>query len=402
MITQKENNNRRDFLKKIGLTTVPFLLPATGISAMPFLEVENEKPGKDTTPVNFIYDGLFFSPREYLEKLNEIHRNTPIEPDFYGNGGATKSLEDNFAQLTGKEKAIYLPTGTMANQLAIKLLNGNNTKVMVPENSHVFRDEADAAQRVHNMRLIPVGKGKPYFKLGDLEDSIHYLHKGEVFKSGLGTVVIENPVRRADGAAVPVETIKKISDYCKKHGYKLHLDGARIHIAAAYTHVSLAEYASYFDTVYISLYKYLNAAGGAVLCGEAKIIDRISHQIKIHGGTVFQNWAYTSVALHYLDGIEERWKNVVSNAGKLISELNKIKGVHINNLKNGTNMYHLKLAQDINLKALATYLYKTHNIILGRAGNNIVKLTVNESLLTRDIQSIIKAWKTGIKKARRS
>ncbi|MGH1336580.1 MAG: threonine aldolase family protein, partial [Aureispira sp.] len=276
------NNNRRAFLKKCSLSTASVLLPTVGLKATLPAVLQQEAPNSSLAPVNFIYDGLSFTPQEYLEKLNEINGAKSIEPDFYGNGGVTTALEKEFAKITGKEKAIYLPTGTMANQLAIKLLNGNNTKVIVPENSHVYRDEADAAQSVHGKRLIPVGKGKPYFDAVDLKNTIEETNNNEVFRSGLGTVVIENPIRRADGTSIPLDKIKKLANYCQEHNYNMHLDGARIHLAAAFNKVSIAEYASYFDTVYISLYKYLNAAGGAILCGEAAIIDQVAHQIKIH------------------------------------------------------------------------------------------------------------------------
>jgi threonine aldolase len=402
MNNRKTENNRRSFLKKCGLTTIPFLLPAVSSSAMPLTETNDKIPDKTKASVNFIYDDLALSPKEYLEKLQEIYKTNPIEPDFYAQGGTTKLLEDEFAKLTGKEKAIYLPTGTMANQLAIKLLNENNTKVIVPENSHVFRDEADAAQSVHNKRLIPVGKDKAYFELNDLKTAIDYIDESEVFKSGLGTIVIENPIRRADGTFVPIETIKEVSTYCKKKGYKMHLDGARIHLAAAYTNIEVSEYASYFDTVYISLYKYLNTTGGAILCGDAKLIDQISNQIKILGGTIYQNWNNTAVALHYLSGIKERWKDVTLSASKLIAQLNEIDGINIVNLKNGTNIYDLKLSAEISLKECAIYLNKEYNIWIGRANEKgIVKFTVNESLLRRDIEEIVAAFKIGIKQARK-
>lgn len=397
----KEENNRRDFLKKFGLSTASLLLPVAGVSATPLFDFQNKIPKNSKIPVNFIYDGLAFSPQEYLEKLNEINKRKPIEPDFYGDGGATKLIEEEFAKITGKEKAIYLPTGTMANQLAIKLLNESNTKVIVPENSHIYRDEADAAQSVHNKRLIPVGKGKSYFDITDLKSTIDYTNKNEVFKSGLGTVVIENPVRRADGTFVPIGVIKDISKYCKENNYKMHLDGARIHIASAFNNISLSEYASYFDTVYISLYKYLNASGGAILCGDAKIIEQISHQIKILGGTVFQSWNNTSMALHYLEGINQRWNEVVMKSEKLITALNKLNGMSITSFKNGTNIYDLILSNEISLKKLAIFLYNEHNIWLGRANDKgIVKFTVNESLLTRDYTDILDAWKKGIEQAR--
>jgi threonine aldolase len=369
-----EENNRRDFLKKCGLSTASLLLPVTGLNATPLLDFKNKKSTNSKTAVNFIYDGLAFSPQEYLEKLNEINKKKSIEPDFYGNGGATQLIEEKFAKITGKEKAIFLPTGTMANQLAIKLLNENNTKVIVPENSHIFRDEADAAQSVHHKRLIPVGKGKSYFDLNDLKNEIDYTNNNEVFKSGLGTIVIENPVRRADGTFVPLDVIKDISKYCKENNYKLHLDGARIHIACAFNKIPLLEYASYFDTVYISLYKYLNAAGGAMLCGDTKIIDQIAHHIKILGGTVFQSWHTTAMALHYLEGINERWNEVVNKSEKLIKALNQLKGIHITAINNGTNIYDLTLSNDISLKKLAVFLYNEHNIWLGRANDKgIVK-----------------------------
>ena len=397
----KEENNRRDFLKKFGLSTASLLLPVAGVSATPLFDFQNKMPKNSKIPVNFIDDGLAFSPQEYLEKLNEINKRKPIEPDFYGDGGATKLIEEEFAKITGKEKAIYLPTGTMANQLAIKLLNESNTKVIVPENSHIYRDEADAAQSVHNKRLIPVGKGKSYFDITDLKSTIDYTNKNEVFKSGLGTVVIENPVRRADGTFVPIGVIKDISKYCKENNYKMHLDGARIHIASAFNNISLSEYASYFDTVYISLYKYLNASGGAILCGDAKIIEQMSHQIKILGGTVFQSWNNTSMALHYLEGINQRWNEVVMKSEKLITALNKLNGMSITSFKNGTNIYDLILSNEISLKKLAIFLYNEHNIWLGRANDKgIVKFTVNESLLTRDYTDILDAWKKGIEQAR--
>ena len=393
---KKTPNNRRNFLKACGLSTASVLLPSSGLGMPSWTTLQKFK-----TPVNFIYDGLMLSPEAYLEKLNEIQTETPIEPDYYGIGGTTKALETEFTKITGKEKAIYLPTGTMANQLAIKLLNGNNTKVMVPENSHVFRDEADAAQSVHNKRLVPVGLGKSYFDLEDLQQTISYTQENEVFQSGLGTVVIENPVRRASGRAVPLEPIKELSSYCKANGYKMHLDGARIHLAAAHHGVSVAEYASHFDTVYISLYKYLNAAGGAMLCGDASIIDQVGHQIKILGGTVFQSWGNTAMASHYLKGIEARWTEVVQRSKTLISKLNAINGLTISSLENGTNIHELRLDRSIDLKKLAGYLYEQHNIWVGRADEEgVVKFTVNESLLTRDTELIVSAWGKAVEQAR--
>lgn len=385
-------SSRRSFLKATSLSTLAIPALTLGHKSLAVKEDSDS-----STQLNFISDGLFFSPERYITKLQEIHESQSINQDFYHNGGATKALEQKFVEITGKEKAIFLPTGTMANQLAIKLLNGENTKAIVPENSHIFRDEADAAQAVHGKRLIPVGKGKAYFTEADLRETIAYYNNGEVFKSGLGTISVEHPIRRADGVAIPMEELEAISDFCKKQGYRSHLDGARIHIASAYTGIPISDYAALFDTVYISLYKYLNGAFGAILCGDAELIEKVSHQIKIYGGTTFQTWTSTAMALHYLEGIEERWRKVVSKASQLVKALNDIPGLAIEPIKQGTNIYTYRLDNTINPQKLGRTLYNDHQILtrsVNKDGQG--KLLVNESLLGWEIEEIMSAWKSAV------
>ncbi|MFA0960606.1 low specificity L-threonine aldolase [Roseivirga sp. BDSF3-8] len=396
-------NNRRDFLKTCSLSAFPLLMPVSGLAATLGSELATPEEDAGQSRINFIYDdiSLSFSPADYIKKLEAINKENSIQPDIYGNGGVTQRLEEEFAAITGKEKAIYLPTGTMANQVALKLLSGDHTKVFVPENSHTYRDEADAAQTVHSKRLIPVGKGKPYFTAEDLQKEITYLQEGEVFRSGMGAVAIENPVRRENNTFVPLEVIKEVAAYCQSNGLKLHLDGARLHIASAYAKVPVAEYCSYFDTVYISLYKYLNATGGAILCGEAELIDQVAHQIKIFGGTAFHSWPHTAMALHYLKGIDERWQKVVESGEELIRALNGIEGVTISRIPNGTNAHRMALDDSIDLKKMATYLDTAHQINIGKADSEgIVGFTINESIHFRSMGELVRAFKDGVRAAR--
>jgi threonine aldolase len=280
--------HRRHFLKASGASLLPVLIPLGSVAAATAARKETTAP-PDSPMVNFWADGLMFNPAAYLTELQKANTLSPIKGDSYGRGGVVAELEKKFAAITGKEKAVYLPSGTMANQLAIALLSGDNTKIFVQDSSHVYRDEADAAQSVFQKRLMPLAKDQAFFTAQQLQTAIEGLKEEEVFTSGVGAVSIENPVRRKDGAVVPIEEIKKISAYCRANNIKMHLDGARIYIAAAWTNTPLKDYADHFDTVYISLYKYLGAAGGAVLCGPAAVIDKIPHLIKIHGGNMYQN-----------------------------------------------------------------------------------------------------------------
>ena len=169
------------------------------------------------------------------------------------------------------------------------------------QQARLDQGKADAAQSIFNKRLMPLAKNQTFFTADELKKAIENLDNEEVFKSGLGCVSIENPVRRTDGRMIPIDEIKKISEYCRSKNIKLHLDGARIYMASAWSGISIKEYASYFDTIYISLYKYLGASGGAILCGDKTLIEKMPHMIKIHGGNMFGNWL--NAAMIILKGV---------------------------------------------------------------------------------------------------
>jgi len=384
--------NRRNFLRTSGISILPALIPFTPVLAN---GIQKNKWSPPTSPIiKFFGDGEMFEPEDYLIELQKAHAATAIIRDRYGSGGVVEALEKKFAALTGKEKSIYMPTGTMANQLAIAVLSGENTKVFVQDTSHVYRDEADAAQSVFNKRLMPLAKNETYFTAQQLQNAIENLNNEEVFRSGVGAVSIESPVRRTDGRAVPLDEIIKISVYCRNNKIGLHLDGARIFMASAWTGTPVKEYASYFDTVYISLYKYFGAGGGAVLSGPAAIIDKMVHLIKIHGGTMYSNWTNAAMALYRMDGFETRMQNAVKASNEIFSALNKLPGIQIKALDGGTNIYNVELAKEIDGKKMQATLNKEFNIRMPRPNDkNQTQLTVNETLLYQPADYIINAFK---------
>jgi threonine aldolase len=392
--TNLDGMNRRHFLRAGSLTALPVLAPAIPVLA----GAKAPQPVADKT-INFLQDGIFLSPEEYVSKLSEIIAAKKISRDFYGEGGVVEELEKKFVDITGKEKAIYMPSGTMANELALHVLSGDNTKVFVQELSHIYRDEADAAQSVFNKRLIPLAKGEYSFTLEELKSVIDYHNTGEVFKSGIGAISIEVPVRRADNRTISIEEIRRISRFCKENNYKLHLDGARIYMAAAFTGVSVKEYSSYFDTVYISLYKYLGAAGGAILCGNAAIIDKMRHLVKVHGGAVFGNWPNAAMANHFLDGFDKRLRDAAAQAGELFTLLNQV-GIKVTPYAGGTNVFTIQLPAGVSDTKLQAALSKEHAIAIGRkSADGIMRIKINETLLYRDNNKILQSFKDAMKTA---
>lgn len=390
-------HNRRTFLKASGLTAIPALLPAGKLLA----NDRQVNTGVATPPMLQLYgDGRMLTESEYIDALLKLNTEQGIKRDIYGRGGVVAALEKKFEEITGKEKAMYMPTGTMANQLAIAVLSGKNTKVFVQDTSHVYRDEADAAQSVFGKRLMPLAKEETYFTAEQLKAAIDGLRDTEVFASGIGAVSIENPVRRRQERHVPMAEIKKISEYCRSQHIPLHLDGARIHMAAAWSGNSVKEYASYFDTVYISLYKYLGAHAGAILCGDKKVMEQMEHLVKIHGGTQFGNWPNAALALQKLESIDQILKKAIAYWNELMPMLNKIGGFEISALEGGTNTYQIQLADEKDGGKFQDTLLKEYRIQMPRpspAGKSYI--TVNETLLARDKQEIVDGFAGAIGRA---
>ncbi len=389
--------NRRNFLKASGLTVLPVALPSVSIFA--------NNSDKSAAPANepivkFFGDGEFYDGLPYLEQLQAANNKQQLKVDRYGSGGAVEELEKKFQAITGKEKAIYMPSGTMANQFAIAMLSGENTKVFVQDTSHVYRDEADAAQSIFNKRLMPLAKNQTFFTVEELKKAIENLDSEEVFKSGLGCVSIENPVRRTDGKMVPIEEIKKISEYCRSKNIKLHLDGARIYMASAWSGISIKEYSNYFDTVYISLYKYLGASGGAILCGDKSLIEKMPHMIKIHGGNMFGNWLNAAMASYKLDTIEEKLQESIKRSKEIFAALNQVPGIKISPLEDGTNIYSMKFPSGLNVQKLGES-FNNYFIRIPRPNENgETKISVNETLLYREPKYIIDAIKDSLSKSK--
>jgi threonine aldolase len=377
--------DRRSFLQLGGAAAVAPFAPGT---SAPRAARRPEDP-----EVSFAGDGIPQSPQDYAQLLARLAAADPQIEDVYGSGGAVKRLEAAFATLTGKERAVFVPTGTLANQLAIAVLARDKTKVFVQEQSHIYRDEADAAQSVFGKRLMPLVPDRCTFTLEDLKAAIDDYHHREVFESGVGALAIENPVRRRNGEVFDFGEMKRVTAYAKEHGIGTHLDGARLFLASAYSGVSVRDYAALFDTVYISLYKYFGAGAGAVLCGSAELMATIPHLIKVHGGTMLWNWHNAAVALHNLDGFVERYQRAKVRADELFALLNQIDGIHIEPLPHGSNIFQLKLTGIDGRKFAGKLREQRIRLRPPADGADFAPLMVNESVLATSNDRLVAAFK---------
>jgi threonine aldolase len=159
----------------------------------------------------------------------------------------------------------------------------------------------------------------------------------------VSVIAFETPVRRKQGEHFDPAEVKKVISLARREGIKLHLDGARLFLQAAYTGDQVAEYARPFDTVYVSLYKYFNAASGAILAGPRDVIDGMYHGRRMFGGGLNSVWPYALVALHYLAGFGDRYSQAVRTSEDWIGRLRRHDAFTIERIPSGTNLFRLQV-----------------------------------------------------------
>ena len=300
---------------------------------------------KAAEPEKRIYatgDGIPHNPAEYSQLLATLTAKGDIERDHYSLGGVVDQLETRMAAVLGKEAAVWLPTGTLANHLAVRLLAGNRRRVLVQAESHLMNDCGDCAGTLSGLHLVPLAPGKATFTLQDVERAAYESSTGRVV-TPIGAIQIESPVRRKNGERFDFDEMKKIAAWARAHNAGLHLDGARLFLESGYTGRSVKEYSALFDTVYISMYKYFNAASGAILAGPRALLADLFQTRRMFGAGLPASWPFAVVALHYLAGFEQRFRSSVETAGRVIATLRADANFGVEPVPNGTNIFRLRV-----------------------------------------------------------
>lgn len=366
--------DRRLFLTLGGLSGVMGLAaPALG-AQLARADASNEA---DERRVYLTGDGLNLTPGQYGRLLVRQADERGMAPDSYVLGGVVEELENRLAQILGKERAVFLATGTLANQLAIRVLGGGSSRAIVQAESHLYMDSGDCVQTLSNITLMPLAPGRATFTAADLTRVLDETRGGRV-RSRVSAMQIETPVRRRQGEMFDPKEMGLVLALAKREGIRLHLDGARIFLQSAYTGTSVAEYAAPFDTVYVSLYKYFNAAAGAVLAGPRSLLDELYHTRRMYGGSLYQAWPYAGVALHYLDGFGSRFSAAIKVSEDLIRALARVDGVTVDRIPSGTNLFRLRVTR-ADAPTVRTRLAARGIVLAAPSSSGTFLVGVNES-----------------------
>ena len=340
-------------------------------------------------------DGLGLPPVELARVWTELAEDGQIQPDSYSNGGSVEILEQEFARILGKERAVFMPTGTLANQLAVRALAGGSGRVVVQHESHLYNDSGDCVQTLSGLNLIPLGRDRSTFTLDELQEAVRRSESGRV-NARVTVISIESPVRRRYGECFDERELSDIVEFAKRRKIALHLDGARLFLQSAYTGRSVEDYAALFDTVYVSLYKYFNAPSGAILAGPRNILDDMFHTRRMFGAGLPAAWPFAAIATRFFTGFTERFRDAIAISESTIKLLQDHDSFQVERRSSGTNLFTLRMLGREPGEFLRNLENEGVTDVRRFGAPNEFLLSVNETWNRTDADSLVRRFVTAV------
>jgi threonine aldolase len=265
----------------------------------------------------------------------------PVGDDQYGEDPTVNALQARIAGLLGKEAALWLPSGTMANQVALRVLTRPGDDVIVSRESHAVWHETGGSAANAGVQLTEIGAGG-VFNADEFAAACKPRMYGIYPPTTL--VEIENTHNRAGGVVFPQGEAERICTAARAQGMASFLDGARLWNAAVATGLATAELGRPFDLVAVSLSKGLGAPGGSLLAGSRPLIETATRYRRMFGGAMRQVGIFAAAGLYALDQGNEQLVKDHANARRLAEPLARARGVELDLATVQTNIIVFRLA----------------------------------------------------------
>ncbi len=258
-----------------------------------------------------------------------------VGDDVFGEDPTVNRLQERVADLLGKEAALYVPSGTMSNQICVRAHTEPGDELLCETTCHIYNSEAGGPAVLSGVTCRPIDGDHGLLELRQLEGNVrpvdpHYVRTR--------LVCLENTHNRGGGRVYPLETVRAVSGWARRHGLRTHLDGARLWNAVVATGVPAAEWARHFDTVSVCFSKGLGAPIGSALAGPRELVARARHIRKQFGGGMRQAGVAAAAALYAVEHHVERLAEDNRNAQVIARAIADTPGLRLDPPRVETNL----------------------------------------------------------------
>ncbi|CAI8825541.1 threonine aldolase [Brevibacillus sp. IT-7CA2] len=256
-----------------------------------------------------------------------------VEGDMYGSGELIENFQHKMAEYLGKESAVFFPSGTMAQQIALRIWCDEKgiKKVAYHPLCHLEIHEEDGLKELHQIEAV---------LLAD-KDSVIGLDDVLSMDDDIACLLLELPQREIGGQLPAYEDLEAISRYCREKGIRLHLDGARLLEILPYYQKSADEVCALFDSVYVSFYKGIGGIAGAILAGDEDFTKQSKVWKRRHGGDLISLYPYIVTAEYHFEQRKHKFSQYFEDAKELATLYNQCQGISTRPAVPVSNMFHV-------------------------------------------------------------
>lgn len=319
------------------------------------------------------------------DRMREVMANAPVGDDVYAEDPTVNKLQEISADLLGFESALFVPSGTMGNQVAVWSHTESGEEVIVEAESHVFNYELGTMGAFSGVTPRPIPSSDGTLSVDKVKAAIH---PDKYYLPTTGLITLENTHNNQGGRVYPLEKTKELLAFAVSKDLPVHLDGARIFNAAVASGKSPKELAEGFDSVMFCLSKGLGAPIGSVLVGSEEFISTALVGRKRFGGGMRQAGIIAAAGIYSLENNIERLDEDHQNAQTLARGLKEL-GFAVTPYPTETNIFFVN-TEELNLNAnkLAKYL-KQEGIVISPSDDHNIRLVTHLDLNEEDIQTTL-------------
>jgi threonine aldolase len=318
-----------------------------------------------------------------------------VGDDVFGEDPTVNVLQVKVANLLGKEAALFVPSGTMANQLSIKSHTQPGDEVIIETSSHPYNFEGGAGAALSGVQFQCLKGGRGILDVAQIEEAIRPEdHHFAVTR----LVCLENTHNRGGGSIYPLERMAEIYRLAKSKGLLVHLDGARLWNASVATGIKPHEYAQWADSVSVCLSKGLGAPIGSLIAGSQLFIDRVHRFRKMFGGGMRQVGIIAAAGIYALDHHLERLKEDHQNAKRLAVGLKEFKGVSVDPKHVETNIVIFDVMDTGMTGAQVAEPMRREGVLIHAFGKTQIRLVTHLDVSSEDIERTLKVFEKALGK----